>query len=309
MRIFRSEKKGGGINFSISPNSPCPCGCGKPASECCLTNQELHKAPASTTPPPPKSGEHIRRCYASRLADCSSTLSREHYISASLLHYLDQFKNLTVSGLPWLNGQEKVLPPDALASKILCERHNSALSPLDAMAVHLFQAFDEEGVAGSGQQLLHLFSGHDLERWLLKMLCGLAFSGNLTTDVDCDLSIPRLWLDVLFGHADLTRERGLYVCVDKGHQFAGPHGLEMRAITGKGRLTGIGLTVCGYELILSMSGFPTRRFNKRRVAYRPQEFHATGPNCEKSVVFSWDGEADRGTIHTGIGRSWNPSGS
>jgi len=306
MKDFRSEKRDVGVNFSIAPDSPCPCGCGKAASECCLTNYELYKAPACTTPLPPKSGDHIRKCYASRLADCSTTLSREHYISASLLHYIDQFKNLTVSGLPWLNGKEKVLPPNALASKILCERHNSALSPLDGMAVHLFRAFDEEGIAGSGQQLLYLFSGHDLERWLLKMLCGIASSGSLPTDNDCDFSIPRMWLNVLFGHAEFTRGRGLYVCVDKDHQFAGPHGLELRAITGEGKLTGIGLFVCGYELILSMTGFPARRFNKRKVAYRPMEFHATGKNCEKSVVFSWDGEADRGTIHTGMGRPWTP---
>jgi len=290
----------GDVIFDIPPTSPGPCGSRRQASKCCLSRQGFHKTPVATTPSQPKSGDHIRTCYASRLADCSSRLSREHYISKNLLDYLNRDDGLTVSGLPWLNGKEQTLPPNALASKILCERHNSALSPLDEMAVRFFQAFDEEGVAGSGQQLLHLFSGHDLERWLLKMLCGIAFSKNLTTDIDCDLSIPRLWLDILFGYSDFTRGKGFYVCTDIGHRFEGPRGLMMRAITGRGKITGIVLYVCGYELILSMSGIPTRRFNKRRVAYRPLEFYTSGPDYEKSIVFSWDGAADLGTIHCTI---------
>lgn len=76
----------------------------------------------------------------------------------------------------------------------------------------------------------------------------------------------------------------------------GPHGLKFQAISAKGRLTVMGFWICGYELILSMSGFPKRRFDGREVAYRPFEFHATGRDFEKSVILSWDGPADLGTL-------------
>ncbi len=63
----------------------------------------------------------------------------------------------------------------------------------------------------------------------------------------------------------------------------------------------MGLWICGYELILSMSGFPSRTFDQREVAYRPREFYATGPDFEKSILLSWTGIADLGTISVNIG--------
>lgn len=302
MNSFRTVI-GSEVRFSIPPASACPCGSEKPASRCCLTASGFRKAPASTTPFPPKTGESLQACYAAPLYDCSSKLSREHYISQSLLQYLNRSKDLRVRGLPWLGGKEKVLPPDALSSRMLCERHNAALSQLDAIAVRLFQAFDEEGAAGSGQQLLHLFCGHDLERWLLKVLCGVSHSKNLSADKEVDLSIPKQWVEILFGYTEFPDGQGLYVCTTIGHRFEGPRGLQLRAIAGRGRLTGIGLSVCGYEFILSMSGFPSRRFDGRKVAYRPLEFHTLGPSFEKSVLLTWNGVADLGTISLEIGRT------
>ncbi|MHC4740345.1 MAG: hypothetical protein ACYS8Z_00380 [Planctomycetota bacterium] len=236
------------------------------------------------------------------MADCSSILSREHYISESLLQYLNQKNDLTVSGFPWVKkSNAQVLGPKALAAKVLCERHNFALSPLDTIAVRLFQAFDEEGATGSGQKLLFLFSGHDLERWLLKILCGITCSQNLALDGKVDISIPKYWLDILFGDAEFPNGQGLYVCKSPGHYFEGPRGLKLQVIAGNGQLTGMGLWVCGYELVLSMSGFPSRSFDGRKFAYRPLEFYTTGQDFEKSVVLSWVGDADLGTISSHIG--------
>ena len=245
----------------------------------------------------------MESCYANCLTDCDNQRSREHFISESLLHYLNQKNGLRVGGYPWIKGNDQALPPNALASKMLCKRHNSALSQLDAIAVRLFQAFDEERVSGSGQQLIHLFSGHDIERWLLKILCGLAFSKSIQLEGEADLSIPDCWLRILFGEADLPNEQGLYVCKSRGHRFKGPRGLELQTIVGNGRLSGIGLWVCGYELILSMSGFSSRVFDGREMAYRPLEFYATGSDFEKSILLSWDGTADLGTISVNIGKT------
>lgn len=286
----------GEVRFSISPGSPCPCGSGESASRCCLTRTGFRKITASTTPPPPQTFASLQSCYASPLADCSSKRSREHYISESLLDYLNRNNGLRVSGLPWIKEVDQVFTPSALAARILCERHNSALSPLDMITVRLFQAFDEQGAVGSGQQLLYLFSGHDLERLLLKILCGITCSKNLKLDAEADLSIPRYWLDILFGNLQFPDDQGLYVCKSRGHSFEGPRGLELRAITRRGRLTGMGLWVCGYELILSMSGFPSRFFDGREVAYRPLEFYTKGRDFEKSVILSWEGTADLGTV-------------
>jgi len=299
MKSFRNVVDGE-VRFSISPDSRCPCGSGVPASACCLTATGFRKTPATTTPHGPKTRNSVEACYASRLGDCGATRSREHYVSESLLHHLNQDNNLTVSGLPWLGNEHKVVSPDSLASKVLCERHNSALSPLDAIAVSLFQAFDEQDVNGSGQQLIHLFSGHDVERWLLKILCGITCSKNLALDSETEASIPDYWLDILFCGAQFPDDQGLYVCTSRGHRFEGPRGLKLQAIVTRDRVSGMGLWICGYELILSMVGFPTRSFDGREVAYRPLEFYATGRDFEKSVVLSWDGSADLGTVSVEI---------
>ena len=188
------------------------------------------------------------------------------------------------------------MSPNSLASKVLCERHNSSLAPLDAIAVRLFAALDEQGVSGSELSQLYLFSGDDVERWLLKILCGISCSHGLTLDTPADLSIPEYWLDILFAGAEFPVDQGLYVCKIPGHLFEGPRGVGLQAITGNGRLTGIGVSICGYELILSMSGFPNRVFDGREFAYRPIEFYSTADSFEKSVVFTWAGPADLGTI-------------
>ncbi len=149
----------GEVRFSIQADAPCPCGSSTAASKCCLTEHGFRKTPAATAPAPPTTGYSHAACYAGPLADCSARRSREHYVSESLLTHLHSHNELTVTGFPWVPHGEKVVSPSALASKILCQRHNSALSPLDAIAVHLFQAFDEEGA--SGVSVRHKHSGRE----------------------------------------------------------------------------------------------------------------------------------------------------
>lgn len=240
-------------------------------------------------------------CYARQLGDCSLKLSREHFVSECLLDELNRDNDLRVSGLSWQeSGRVKVLPPNAFASKILCDRHNRALSPIDDIAVKLLGAFSETGAAGSGRQLLHLFCGHDLERWLLKILCGAVYSGSLSISDRSEIPIPEQWLQILFGNADFRDGQGLYICTVPGHRFEGPYGLKLQGIADSAGLSGLGVWVCGYELILSMSGFPTRVFDGRPVAYRPLELYVTGPAFEKSIIFSWQGAADLGSLSVEI---------
>ena len=295
MKTFRKivDEK---VQFSIAPTDLCPCGSKTPAYKCCLNSSGFHKPQASIRPLLPKTGKSLVKCYASDLKDCCSKLSREHYVSITLLEYLNRDKDLRIKGLTWPNNLEDKFPPNALASKILCERHNGSLSKLDKIAIGIFTAFDESNTTDSNQQLLHLFSGHDIERWLLKILCGMAYSKNLPTNPNIITTIPYEWLQILFGYEEFSNEKGLYVCKTKGHIFEGPRGLKIGAIEGNGQLSGIGVWICGYELILSMNGFPSRFFDNREVVYRPQEIHSIGKIFEKSIVFSWDGCADLGTI-------------
>jgi len=253
------------------------------------------KAPIKTTPLGQKTGVACRGCYAAELHDCSPSISREHYITEALLHYINRGGGLQVSGFPWMKSETMSLPPNALAAKVLCERHNTALSPLDDIAVRMFRSFDEKDAIGSGKHRF-LFSGHDIERWLLKSMCGLAQARSLPTDKECSLRIPEHWLKILFGYVDFSMHRGLYLFNDIGYIFQGPLDLSLRAISRRGELSGLVISMCKYELILSMSGFPSRRFAGQSVVYRPLELYVRGPGYEKSIVLTWDGPADLGII-------------
>lgn len=144
-------------------------------------------------------------CYAERLGGCGGGLSREHPASEAVLKEIDQGDGVEVSGMSWLPpGAIRALPPSALASRVLCRRHNSYLSPNDKMAARAFSAIgaairmaNGEGAAIPTKQIEpNLFGG-----WILKWFCGLAFSGQPTDPAGkrVDLALEEEWIQALFG--------------------------------------------------------------------------------------------------------------
>jgi hypothetical protein len=109
------------------------------------------------------------------------------------------------------------------------------------------------------------------------------------------VSIEKDWLEILFGYKDFPVDQGLYICATPGHKFEGPRGIGLAGIERAGKLSGIGVKLSGYELVLSLLGFSTRRFDERKFVYRPLELYTSGRNFEKSVLLSWKGKADLGT--------------
>lgn len=296
-RPFRTVH-GQTVQYHFDPKSPCPCDSGRPASSCCLSADGFFRLAAMTSPPGPLTGTHHPKCYASALGDCSSKISREHFVSANLLHALSAEGGLHLGGLRWqAPAQLTRLPPRALASNILCERHNSALSPLDSIADRLFRSFDERSAAASGLRVLHLFSGHDVERWLLKVLCGLVAGMHLSGTDSITPQVPQGWLEVLFCKAEFAPGQGLYMCSEPGEVLEGPTGLLLTPLLRRDSVTGLKVSVCGYDLVLALDLLQDQT---RKLAYRPMELHATGRDFEKSILFSWRGSADLGTISVSI---------
>jgi hypothetical protein len=290
----------GKVIFNQSPDEDCPCGSGKEARNCCLTKAGFRKMPVNASPPGPRTGFAHPRCYAKGLADCSREISREHYLSQSVLRHLNQDGALRVEGLTWGGRYPLRLPTGAYASKVLCKRHNTALSPLDALAVPLFEAIRTPQAENTGEQSLRLFCGHDVERWLLKTMCGLLASNAIAIDEDASHDIPHSWVQALFAEADWQSGQGLYANRTLGAWFSGEHGVRLQFIGHREHDTsGIGgmcMWVCGLELFISMTGFRARQFDRRVLVYRPMELHYVGANFERSIAFTWAGPADNGTI-------------
>src|SRR5437899_10575191 len=82
----------------------------------------------------------MNECWAACLGDCSDKISREHIISASLF----PADKITVQGLSWCKGEPKEIGLAALTRKILCTKHNSDLSEIDAAAGESINTPQEE---------------------------------------------------------------------------------------------------------------------------------------------------------------------
>lgn len=164
-----------GFGFPWQGDDICPCGTGLSFADCCLGNDgRPAMALENLLPPPPVSGERQKGCYMAETADCGGGLSREHYISRGLI----DGPELRVRGMPWQQEEVAHYSPDNLVARILCRRHNSALSPLDAHAIRFFLAV-EAGLnhaqrrSLSRQSQFFMTSGDGLELWAMKTLASL----------------------------------------------------------------------------------------------------------------------------------------
>src|SRR5690606_8730911 len=102
----------------------------------------------------------------------------------------------------WLTEPRVLHPNNAAPSRILCARHNTALSGLDTCALRFFECLMNlpnhlREPRGKRDQL-YMFSGPDLERWAIKAIIGLLASGNAMLNGAKKVSkIPPGWLEVL----------------------------------------------------------------------------------------------------------------
>ncbi len=168
-------------------SAPCPCGSGQKDRDCCLTRGHYFKAPADVNPTPPISGVVNPACYMSSTSDCSNDSEREHFFSESILRELSMgAKHVWAAGMHWMAPEvPERAATKGISARVLCGRHNRALGPLDAAAVGFFRTLREiRPTDGEEPPPTHsLYSGHDIERWLLKVMLGLATSG-LARDQD-----------------------------------------------------------------------------------------------------------------------------
>jgi hypothetical protein len=164
----------------------CPCG-SRRKSRACHSGKtcEWLALPPSPLLPEPRTNIAVRGCYAAITNDCAGKLTREHWLSKSVINTTTGgVVPPIVSGLPWLNGQTKAVGVAALGSKVLCQRHNGALSKADDTAAvvaislqrYQLELADHIDLDGDGFTLV---SGPLFERWLLKLLWGGVASKSL----------------------------------------------------------------------------------------------------------------------------------
>jgi hypothetical protein len=243
----------------------------------------------------------IAGCYASLIGECDR-LSAEHYFSKALMRALPGGETgmFNVSGFPWLaDGEERRLPRNALQANVLCVRHNNALSPTDTAALRFAEAIKEINDSAQPDRRIQIdqefrVDGAHLERWLLKVLCGLTASGNLyLTGTEPTRVLDRSWVRLLFDRESWQPGSGLYVGLPGSSFTPGRSGLRatlLHATPFTGRVVaGLRLEVLGFIFVVSVAG-PLNNFRDEavhRFVHRPERLLFYLNSGSKAVVFAW----------------------
>ncbi len=238
-------------------------------------------------------------CYASLLGGCGGGLSREHYISQSVLDLFGP--ELVVSGAAWMTpGESQSLPVAALTAKILCQHHNTGLSTLDATAGGFARALNTIFQVRSSQDppvqpTETAIDGALLERWLLKVMTGALAAGILRKGLErFEWQPDRMWLSLLFGLVPFEREQGLYVHPTQFNVKAN-EGVGMRPLWRGSECTGGLIRLYGLELAVfaKFDGEPwLRERTTGRVTpalRRPRQLGFERANGDWTVKFTWPG--------------------
>jgi hypothetical protein len=91
------------------------------------------------------SGYSHPKCYLGFTNNCSSDITKEHYISNSLLKLFEERKTVKITGLRWIEEKKtfKLILRNSLRAHILCREHNNGLHELDTEMLRFFQAVQQ----------------------------------------------------------------------------------------------------------------------------------------------------------------------
>jgi len=195
-------------------------------------------------------------------------------------------QTVTLQGPTWINGLAKSdISISSLASKILCDKHNSALSFIDdemkGFIRYLTGKADESGIAWC--------DGHTIEKWFVKAQVGFLASGYAHGDLKGWTASQRE-LSVLFGNAQLGQGSGLYF-------LSGPHEDEQESIAlmpiegpETMSMAGIALLISGLPFFyLAIPPWPSliRKIQPLRLHYRPAAINIRHGSDEREVRTGW----------------------
>lgn len=163
-------------------------------------------------------------CWATTIGECGGKTSREHVVSKSLF----VSPEVTVQGLHWCKDEPKTVGIESLTAKILCQDHNSQLSPLDSAAGAAFHVLRQQTKLANDRAKLppkslvkvERFSidARLLERWFLKTLLNLTHGSKFLIGISgTEYGVPPDDLvRVCYGLQPFPGNAGMYVAANVG---------------------------------------------------------------------------------------------
>jgi hypothetical protein len=218
-------------------------------------------------------------CWASSCGTCGGGASREHYISDGIF----DGESITAFGLSWCKVAPVSIGLASATAKILCKRHNEALSDFDAEASRLsrfiaLNVVDEPTLAAETN-----LDGRLLEKWALKTLFNLGYVGALDPESSTRFTPPPDLVQKLFTGDAVDDGAGLYLVTGTVSNAGFKVGLAWHTIRNRANGKPVGMTFTFNGLRLAVSLPPMRAeeqirglgtanefdFGDARVIYRP----------------------------------------
>lgn len=233
-------------------------------------------------------------CFLRGFGQCRGGISREHYISKSVLRATGANPTAKIGGLAWQQADTiQSVGIGSLQSKILCEGHNSGLSPLDSAAARLFNTLHSIDKDRASVSPLSTFDGPSIERWLLKILFGIRASGGFQAKTP-----PDQWKALLTG-AQWPELCGMYVFHSpEAEIFSSDLLIETKINPTTKEILAASFRVAGiaFNLLLGRPDHP-QAFG----TYRPRGLIFQHGQEERRVEFQWPFQTDRAVIYKCIG--------
>jgi hypothetical protein len=269
---------------------PCPCGSSKPANTCRYNGRTWYKPPVvlGLRALPPKSA--IEKCYMNELGSCDGNISGEHLFTHAIMRLLKADGDFSISGVPWLaEGQTKILPTKRLTANCLCQKHNSALSPLDRAALYFFTAV-KSCLDREARSARYLISGHDIERWLLKTVKALAASKNLARGrerLSGAFASNVQVLNMLDDHTCWPAGTGLYCVMNTGDVTENHNRFRLQPYTNQNdEISGLSVDIMGLVFVLMVEP-PDPAAASQGAKYRPGQISISYPSSTNWIGISW----------------------
>lgn len=200
-------------------------------------------------------------CWAAPLGNCGQKITREHLVSQCLFA-TDQ---IMIQGFDWCLKEPKSVGLSGLVRKILCKKHNSALSDLDSAALHAFNVFRKSIDLNHVREKIKrppvwhvmrfVIDGPRLERWFLKTLINVSSGEKWAIGLGSHRkgTPSKELVEIAFGSLRFKDGGGLYITGRAGEQIDSMDRVNVQPLTEGENVAAGRFNFRGYRFFLNLT--------------------------------------------------------
>jgi len=237
----------------------------------------------------------MKKCFLEGYGECDRKLTGEYYISRNVLESISMGKKkISIGGLSWQpESTLQQIGIGSLASNILCYKHNSGLSSLDTLAGKFYRFLNDVDKDPYNVSVHCKIDGESIERWFLKVLCGLTKSSSIK-----GCSFKDIWLEILNG-SEWPISWGLYVPIPEDSQILNKEFYVSLKVNPKTKeILAADFRVAGVPFIM-VFGVPDKSENFG--VFRPRGLIFNTPSGERRLEFIWKHISEKAIIYNKVG--------